>query len=286
MHCGSVCRMLIIICFIDEWRRKLAWIRCGRFESALCFNNCDESSATSTDKPPPPLNLADCSARKWKLWKQTWLNYAVVSNFFQSRCSTPESFFSLHYRSRGFRDLKRVSIQCEWYFRYGGNLNLQIRRILQGGGKRNIWTLRSLTGRTKKLVKASTLISSLWETWRNLVTSAAAQQWATLYFETVSLLGFRMKMPGNVYFKKESSTWREVLRYAELWWKTWRVHQVHRRANDLSKKNRKQGEWTEASFEEKNTELRELKCKFCSQSHVLKKELCSRGVKGAMFAVK
>ena len=39
-------------------------------------------------------------------------------------------------------------------------------------------------------------------------------------------------------------------------------------------------------LKKKNTELRELKCKFCSQSHVLKKELCSRGVKGAMFAVK
>ena len=42
--------MLSINYFIDEWRRKLTWIRCGRFESALCFNNCDESSATSTDK--------------------------------------------------------------------------------------------------------------------------------------------------------------------------------------------------------------------------------------------
>lgn len=30
-------------------------------------------------KPPATLNLADCSAKKWKLWKQTWINYAVVS---------------------------------------------------------------------------------------------------------------------------------------------------------------------------------------------------------------
>ena len=59
-----------------------------------------------------------------------------------------------------------------------------------------------------------------------------------------------------------------------VWWKTRRVHRVHRRSNDLSKKNRKQGKWTEASFEGKKTELRELKCNFCSQSHVLKKELC------------
>ena len=30
-------------------------------------------------KPPPPLNLADCSAKQWKLWKQAWLNFAIVS---------------------------------------------------------------------------------------------------------------------------------------------------------------------------------------------------------------
>lgn len=28
-------------------------------------------------KPPPPLNLADSLAKKWKLWKQTWLNHPV-----------------------------------------------------------------------------------------------------------------------------------------------------------------------------------------------------------------
>ena len=30
-------------------------------------------------KPQPPLNLADCSAKRWKLWKQTWLNFTIVS---------------------------------------------------------------------------------------------------------------------------------------------------------------------------------------------------------------
>ena len=259
--------------------------------STVASSNPPSASTTAMNRPPlpqiklpPPLSLAGCSAKKWKLWKQAWLNYAVVSKNLQSRCSTPESSFSLHYRSRCFRDLKRVSIQRKRGFRWGGNLNFRIRRILHGGGKRNIWTLRSLTRRTKKLVKASTLISSPWQTWWNLVTSVAAQQWATLYYETVSLSGFRMKMPGNGYIKKESSTWREVLIYAVL-----------RRARRLTSRRLvenmksppgapkgqwsfqeepKQGEWTEASFEEKNNELRELKCKFCSQSHVLKKELC------------
>ena len=30
-------------------------------------------------KPPPLLNLVDCSAKRRKLWKQTWLNFAIVS---------------------------------------------------------------------------------------------------------------------------------------------------------------------------------------------------------------
>ena len=30
-------------------------------------------------KPPLPLNLADCSAKQWKLWKQAWLNFAIGS---------------------------------------------------------------------------------------------------------------------------------------------------------------------------------------------------------------
>ena len=29
--------------------------------------------------PPPHLNLADCSAKRWKLWKQARLNFVIVS---------------------------------------------------------------------------------------------------------------------------------------------------------------------------------------------------------------
>ncbi|KAM7440017.1 hypothetical protein ABFA07_010711 [Porites harrisoni] len=88
--------------------------------SAVATSNPPSASTTAMNrppppqiKPPPPLNLADCSEKTWKLWKQTWLNYADVSKIFRSRRSTPESYFSLHYRSRCFRDLKRVSIQRE-----------------------------------------------------------------------------------------------------------------------------------------------------------------------------
>ena len=29
-------------------------------------------------KPSPPLNLGDCLANKWKLWKQASLNFAII----------------------------------------------------------------------------------------------------------------------------------------------------------------------------------------------------------------
>ena len=43
------------------------------------YTNQAEIKPLPQVRPPPPLNLADCSAKKGKLWKQTWLKYAVVS---------------------------------------------------------------------------------------------------------------------------------------------------------------------------------------------------------------
>ena len=31
-------------------------------------------------KSPPPLTLSGCTPKEWKLWKQLWLNYAIVAN--------------------------------------------------------------------------------------------------------------------------------------------------------------------------------------------------------------
>ena len=49
---------------------------------------------------------------------------------------------------------------------------------------------------------------------------------------------------------------------------------VDRKANGPSKKSGKRSDRSESLSERKNTQLRKLKCKFCSQSHIMKKELC------------
>ena len=77
--------MVSIICFIDEWRRKLTWIRCGRFESALCFNNCDKSSATSTDKTTSSTQLGGLFGEKVETVETNLaqLRYCVENFFIQ-----------------------------------------------------------------------------------------------------------------------------------------------------------------------------------------------------------
>ena len=52
------------------------------------------------------------------------------------------------------------------------------------------------------------------------------------------------------------------------------VHRVNPGTNDSRETGDKQRESTGSSFERKNIPPRKLKCKFCLQSHVLKKELC------------
>ena len=68
--------------------------------SAVTASNPPSASTTAMNrpplpqiKPPPPLNLADCSAKKWKLWKQTWLNYAVCRKFFSQDAQHQKALF-------------------------------------------------------------------------------------------------------------------------------------------------------------------------------------------------
>ena len=141
----------------------------------------------------------------------------------------------------------------------------------------------SLTRAIKKSVKASTLISPPWETWRKLATSVASNE------RLVTWRPYRSRDPEPRCRKRLLQDRKlDLKRCIDICWTSERatthpqalvgkhevVNRVDRRANDLSKKIRKRGDRTQPSFEEKNTEPRKLKWKFCPQSHALKKELC------------
>ena len=68
--------------------------------SAVAASNPPSASTTAMNrpplpqvKPPTPLNLADCSAKKWKVWKQTWFNYAAVSKIFTHDAQRQKALF-------------------------------------------------------------------------------------------------------------------------------------------------------------------------------------------------
>ena len=73
-------------------------------------------------KPPPPLNLADCSAKRWKLWKQTWLNFAIVSKFSTQGEAYQKAIF-LCTIGQSTLEIQRISVHCERRFKQGRHDN-------------------------------------------------------------------------------------------------------------------------------------------------------------------
>ena len=68
-------------------------------------------------------------------------------------------------------------------------------------------------------------------------------------------------------------------------WKTWRVHRVHRVGKWSFQEEPKQGEWTEASFEEKTPSYESWRASSAHSLVFWRKSYVPRGVNGAMFAV-
>ena len=76
-------------------------------------------------KPPPPLNLADCSAKRWKLWKQTWLNFAIVSKFSTQGEAYQKALFLCTIGQSALEN-QRISVHCERRFKQGRHDNRQV----------------------------------------------------------------------------------------------------------------------------------------------------------------
>ena len=70
-------------------------------------------------KPPPPLNLADWSAKRWKLWWQTWLNFAIVSKFSTQGEAYQKALFLCTIGQSALEN-QRISVHCERRFKQAG----------------------------------------------------------------------------------------------------------------------------------------------------------------------
>ena len=92
-------------------------------------------------KPPPPLNLADCSAKRWKLWKQTWLNFAIVSKFSTQGEAYQKALFLCTIGQSALEN-QRISVHCERRFKQGRHDNRQVWPILHRWRKRDVRALQ------------------------------------------------------------------------------------------------------------------------------------------------
>ena len=276
-----MCWTLTVYCLVDERRRNHDWSRCGRFE--LAFYSASSQATVSRPplpqvKPPPPLNLADCSAKRWKLWKQNCLNFVIVSKIssqdaqYQKAlflCTIGQSaleIFNAFQYSEGEdpNNVETIISKFEEYFT--GEINETYERFK--------FNQRNQDG--EAFDAYLTALRNLAETC-NFCTCPAMGD--SLLRDRI-VLGIKNEEARKRLLQQRKLDLKkciDICRTSEsatahlqaIGGKHNEVHQVNPGTND----SRETGD-TGSSSERKNIQPRKLKCKFCLQSHVLKKELC------------
>jgi len=235
-------------------------------------------------KPPPPLNLADCSAKKWKLWKQTWLNFAIVSKISSQDAEYQKALFlctvgqgaleifNAFQFSEG-EDPDNVSTiisKFEEYFT--GEINETYERFKFNQRNQEVGenfdayltALRNLA-ETCNFCTCPTMGDSLIRD--RIVLGIKNEEARKRLLQERKL---NLKKCIDICRTSESAT----AHMQAIGGKHEEVHQINPRSNGSYKKSDKWREPAGSPSARKNTQPRKLKCKFCSQSHVLKKELC------------
>lgn len=233
-------------------------------------------------KPPPPLNLADCSAKKWKLWKQTWVNFAIVSKIASQDAQYQKALFlctigqgaleifNAFQYSEGEDPNKVDTIISKFEEYFTGEINETYERF-------------KFNQRNQEVGEAFdaylTALRNLAETC-NFCTCPAMGD--SLLRDRI-VLGIKNEEARKRLLQERKLNLKkciDICRTSEsatahlqaIGGKHEEVHQV--KLKDSHKKSDKRRESTGSTSERKNIQPRKLKCKFCSQSHVLKKELC------------
>ena len=165
IHGGSGGGFYSVYCFNDERLGIFLWNPPATVSvHTTASNQAGNSHRPSLPqvKPPPPLNLADCSAKRWKLWKQTWLNFAIVSKFSTQGEAYQKALFLCTIGQSALEN-QRISVHCERRFKQGRHDNRQVWPILHRWRKRDVralqiqptqsrswWKLRCLPDRPQK----------------------------------------------------------------------------------------------------------------------------------------
>ena len=91
---GGGCYFFIILAMTDEESAETPVIVASQASQVVPSNQTTMNHPPLPQvNPPPPRNLADCSAKKWKLWKQAWPNFAIVSKILTQDDSYEKAVF-------------------------------------------------------------------------------------------------------------------------------------------------------------------------------------------------
>ena len=238
-------------------------------------------------KPPPPLNLADPSSKKWKLWKQTWLNYAVVSKIDSQDAQYQKALFLctigqgilkcvVNFQNTASEDPDKADTiisKFEEYFT--GDVNETYVRFKFNQRNQEVGetldayltALRNMAG-TRNFCTCPAMSDSLLRDRIVLGIRNADAQKRLLQVRKLDL-----KACSDICRTSESAT----THLQAIGGKHKEVNSVARKSNDPFKKSGARRDRSESLSERSNTsntQLRKLKCKFCSRSHFMKKELC------------
>ena len=231
-------------------------------------------------KPPPPLNLADCSAKKWKLWNQAWLNFAIVSKISTQDDSYQKALFlctigqnaleiynAFRYSTSDHPDkVDTIIAKFDEYFM--GDVNETYERF-----KFN-----------RRNQEAGESFDAYLTALRNLADSCnfcTCPNMSDSLLRDRIVLGIRNEDARKRLLQERKLDLKkciDICRTSEsattqlqaIGGKLEEVHTVKNEDISLNTKGKRGGR----ADDSKNQMSRKLKCKFCCKSHVLKKELC------------
>ena len=233
-------------------------------------------------KPPAPLNLADCSPKKWKLWKQTWINYAVVAKITSQDAQYQKALFLCTigqgaleifnaFRYNTGEDPEKVdTIIAKFDEYFTGEVNETYERFKFNQRNQEVGesfdayliALRNMA-ETCNFCTCPRMTYSLLRDRIVLGIKNGDARKRLLQERKLDL----MKCIDICRTSESATTQLQAIGASE------KVEEVHW-VNQSRRANGKRSDPPEPSSDKKTTQSRKLKCKFCLQTHVLKKELC------------
>lgn len=233
-------------------------------------------------KPPPPLNLVDCSTKKWKSWKQAWLKFSTFSKILTQDVSYQKALFLC--------TIGQSALEIYNAFRYNtsdnpdkvDNIIVKFDEYFMGDVNK-IYERFKFNQRNQEVGKSfDTYLTGLGNLAESCNFCTCRNMSHSLLRDRI-VLGIRnedarKRLLQNPNPNLDLRKCIDICRTSEsattelqaIGGKLEQVHTVNNAYSSMKTRGKRGGR-----AEDLNNQMpRKLKCKFCCKSRVLKKELC------------